>query len=122
MITLAAPFLGPVTVSMLPNPSFSDAQGHDVAVNHRRSMDGTSYTYTKTSGKYKLTYSFENISRAKALEIEEFILAFSGEKIRLTNFKNEIWEVVILNVPVTVEVNGVDRCSFTLELLGRQVA
>jgi len=58
-------------------------------------MNGAFYSYVKSGNLHRLTYTFSSIGRGKMIEVVEFLKKFRGEHIRLTNFRGEIWKVII---------------------------
>lgn len=105
MILLQAPVPGVQTTSVLPNPSFNDAESIRASVRMQQSMDGTLYTTVKRGGRSKLLYEF-SLSRAKALELEAFYAAYFDKKIRMTNHKGEVWEGYITVNPFETTAAG----------------
>ncbi len=122
MILLQAPHEIIQTTTLLPDPEFHDEQEREVHAIVKYAMDGTIYTTRKRNNSQKLTYDF-NLTRLKSLELFEFIKAYFPYNIRLTNWKNEVWVVKILNDPIDFtavaikEINTV-RLEFRGELLG----
>ena len=94
-IVLEAPYSAPVTASLLPNPILQDDEGLDVNVNLRQSMDGTPYTYVKSSLRSVITYTFENIGRGKLLELQEFVRLYAGVDIKITDYNGDVWKATI---------------------------
>ena len=90
-IELAAPYPAIQTVTVLPNPQFGDGEAISVEVTTKRAMDGTLYTYTKsTGGRRRLTLPMQ-ISRMKGLELRAFIQSYYASKIRLTDHLGQVW-------------------------------
>jgi hypothetical protein len=56
-------------------------------------MDGTHYSYIRTSDDQILEYSYEELGRGKLLELIEFHKVYATSVIRLTNWHGEIWRV-----------------------------
>lgn len=98
MIILQAPHELIQVTTLLPSPEFSDLQNTRGEINIKRSIGGQKYTYVKAKGRRKLTYSFV-LTRLKAAELQNFLSLFVASKIRLTNHKNEIWVVNLMNDP-----------------------
>lgn len=127
---LAAPFNAPTTISLLPNPQLGDEEALDTELVYDESVSGNPHTYVQRSGNRKLTYEFANIGRGKMLEIQEFIHAYGGEQIRLTDHKGGIWRVVLATTNVgfitdkkTLSSGGPrsEAGSFRLEFIGERV-
>lgn len=130
-VELQAPYAAPTTVTLLPNPVFSDSEGLDVTVDYKESMNGTRHSYVTNPGTTKLTYEFQNMGRGKMLEIQEFLIAYIGEEIRLRNFKDEVWKVFITSDPHTFAHDQLSVASggprqesgnFTLEFTGVKIS
>lgn len=122
MIILQAPHEIIQTTSFLPNPEFHDEQNAQIVSNLQYAMDSTPYTCIKQNTRNKLVYDF-NLTRLKSLELFEFIKAYFNFNIRLTNWKNEVWVVNIVNNPqdfmaVAIKEINTIRLEFEGELLG----
>lgn len=90
MIVIKTPHPTYTTVLILPNPQFGDGETVVRDINIQRSMDGTPYSYLKTSSQVRLTYSLI-LTRMKSLELLEFLESFAGETWRLTDHKNDTY-------------------------------
>jgi hypothetical protein len=103
MFEFAAPHPGIQTVSLLPNPSFSDTESLTASVSPQRATDGTLYTYVKTKGgRRKLTWAFQ-LTRLKALELRAFLLSYFASKIKITDHNGRIWVGNFTNNPFEIE-------------------
>ena len=131
MIELSAPFVAPTTITLLPNPDFEDEEGLDVEVDYKESMDGTRHTYVRNAEQTVIKYTFTNMGRGKMFEMQEFLIAYIGEEIRLTNFRNEVWRVNITSDPHTFEHTNLSKPaggprgesgSFELEFTGVKIS
>jgi hypothetical protein len=94
-IELAAPFEAPAAITLLPNPSFSDEEGSDAALNYSESMNGTPYTYIRRRTQRRLRFTFASIGRGKLLELLTFFQTYTASFIRLRTHTGEIWRVAI---------------------------
>ena len=65
------------------------------------------------------------------LEVQEFIQAYIGEEVRLVNFRDEVWKVIITSDPNTFTLDrrsynsgGVrkEAGNFTLEFVGTKIS
>ena len=122
MIVLQAPHSLIQTTTILPDPEWNDGEGIMSTMSLNSAEDGTLYSYVKRTDRRKLGYTFQ-LSRAKALELKEFIIAYAGEKIRLTNHKDEVWVVVFADD--NFDFAQVDRCNnmtITLQFEGVKIA
>lgn len=127
MIRLEGTYDTPTVVTLIPSPVVEDTQGLEDQINFGQSMDGTRYTYVKSTNDKRLSYTFQNIGRGKILEIQEFFRTFRGEFIRLINFRGETWKVFVDADSINFQTDkrsvnsGGSRKeagSFTLEFVG----
>ena len=103
MLRLAAPYPTVQTVTLLPNPEFSDSEGLTAEVLQYRSMVGNLYTYVKAkNSKKRLLFRFQ-LNRQKALELRAFIQSYYKSKISLTDHNNVSWVVYLMNNPFEFE-------------------
>jgi hypothetical protein len=99
MFEFAAPHPGIQTISLLPNPQFSDTEALTASVSTQRATDGTLYTYVKTKGgRRKLSWTFR-LLRPKALELRAFLLSYFASKVRVTDHNNRVWVGNFTNNP-----------------------
>ena len=99
MFQFAAPYPGIQTVSLLPNPTFSDTEALTASVSAQRATDGTLYTYVKTkSGRRKLSWNFQ-LTRLKGLELRAFLLSYFASKVKITDHNGRIWVGNFTNNP-----------------------
>ncbi len=118
MIVLQAPHTLIQTTTLLPDPDYEDSEALDVGIIIKNAMDGTDYTYIKSSLNRILSYSLY-LKRSKQLELEAFIKAYYGEDIRLTNHKEEVWVVKIMNELIDFEIlNKGERVQIVLQFHG----
>lgn len=108
MIKFEAPLPDIQTTSFFPNPELNDTKAARNEVAMRRAMDGTRYTYVKSSDRFRFSFTFR-LARMKALELRAFIISYSGSLIRLTDHKDEVWDVYLMNNPF--EFNGAGRAE-----------
>lgn len=97
-VLLHAPYPNIETISLLPNPIFSDLENQKSNVSIRRSMNNVVRTYVKKRTNHDFSYSFR-LTRAKALELKAFIESYNRVKILLVNHKDEQWVVNLTNNP-----------------------
>lgn len=129
-VELAAPFNAPTTITLLPHPQLGNEEGLDTELAYDESVSGNPHTYVQRSGNKRLVLEFANVGRGKMLEVQEFVQAYAGETIRLTDHKGSIWRVVFATTNVSFTVNkktfssGGPRSeagSFRLEFIGEQI-
>lgn len=124
MIEIQAPWPSAAQLITLPNPEFNDGENLAVAVTSKRAMDGTLYSYVKTTGKTGLTWDFQ-ITLKKARELRNFILDYYDAQWRVKDFRGDYWLVRPTRNPFEfisrgreMVSNGRERWSITLELEG----
>ncbi len=127
---LEAPFAGPITVMIVPNPEPENTEGRDISVELKLSIDGTRSSYVKSSERRTLIFTWRGLGRGKLVEIEEFFKLYVGDHIRLTDFRGDQWDVIFGENPIDVSINtrsvnaGAARKesgSVTLEFLGIKI-
>ena len=128
MIILQAPMPALETTTVLPNPQLNDSEAPRHVVTTTRAMDGTLYTYIKTSATDKLNYTFL-LSRMKGLELRAFITAYFRARVRMQNHKGEVWEVYFLNNPFEFDASdgarnapGGEQITVVLEMEGVKIS
>jgi hypothetical protein len=113
-------------VIVLPAPEFNDKEGGNGRINIKRAMDGTRRIYKRDQPSSRLMYDFI-MDRVKAIELRQFILMYNSSVIRMTNWKGEIWYVVLTNNPFQLTEDAYwqsswgNKCSITLEFQGVKV-
>jgi len=90
MFQMAAPYPTLQTLTVMPNPQFSDQEMNLNTVSRRTAMDGTRYTYVKRRPRRKLQWAFR-LSRNKALEVRAFFMSYFASEIKITDHRNRIW-------------------------------
>lgn len=78
------------TVTYLPNPEFGDSEAILSQVNKQRAIDGSLYTYVKSTTRRKLLFQF-NLTRGKAMELYYFFQSYYATQITLTDHNNVTW-------------------------------
>ena len=81
-------------------------------------MNGSVQTHVKTNDNRRLTQTFRMLDRQKAVEVVEFFKYYNSDKIRLTNWKGEIWKVNLLTNPIDFVKTGRFRTDVSLEFEG----
>lgn len=78
MFVIKAPFPLYKTTVLLPSPEEGNNRALQSSVQTLRAVDGTLYTYVKKKrGRRAHTWDFL-VSRAKALEVKEFVRLYAG--------------------------------------------
>lgn len=128
---IEAPFPGITDAIIFPNPDLGNTEGRDVSVNFKQSMDGSVTTYVRSSQRKSLSFTWNVLGRGKLVEIQEFYKLFSGNRLKLTDFRGDVWDVIFAEDPVTITVETLSQNaggartesgSLTLEFLGAQIA
>lgn len=103
MMEFAAPYPAIQTISLMPNPQFSDTEALTASVSPKRATDGTLYTYVKTKNRRrKMTWTLQ-LSRPHALELRAFLLAYFASTIRIKDHNDRIWAGYFTNNPFEFE-------------------
>jgi hypothetical protein len=65
----------------------------------KRALDGTLYTYVKTTGgRRKMSWTLRML-RAKALELRAFLRSYFASKVKITDHNGRIWVGHFTNNP-----------------------
>lgn len=109
------------TVTYLPNPEFGDSEAILSGVQRTRAIDGSLYTYVKTTTRRKLLLQF-NLTREKALELNAFLQAYHAETVLLTDHNDVEWTGKFTSNPFDFSGDGRDeRQVIQLEFEGSPV-
>lgn len=90
MFKMSAPYPTLQTMTVMPNPQFSDQEANLNTVNRLTAMDGTRYTYVRRRSRRRLLWTFR-LSRPKALEVQEFFKSYFASLIRIVDHRGRIW-------------------------------
>jgi D-alanyl-D-alanine carboxypeptidase len=107
----------------LPCPEFNDTEGSVIRLNVKRSMNGIRRVYKRDNPTSQLKYDLV-MDRLKAIELRNFILANNSNALKLTNFKGELWLVLLTNSPFSFAEDAYrnstygNRSSISLEFEG----
>jgi hypothetical protein len=96
------------TVTYLPNPEFGDSEALLSEVKKKRAVDGTLYTYIKTTDRRKLLFQFK-LTREKALELYAFFKAYHSTTISLIDHNGIEWVGKFTSNPFDFEDGGRDE-------------
>lgn len=94
-INLDAPYAIPEVGVILKNPIVSNTEALDSIITSHRTMNGILHTYKSTTGDSRIVYDFKAVPRVKLLELLDFFQIYNSEKIKLTDFNGDEWEVFI---------------------------
>ncbi len=117
MIYIMAPIQAPVTTIVLPNPLPQDRESNLLTVTARRSMNNTLYTYIKDTGRLQLTYKME-LFRGKALELRAFVQEYQMSDLRLIDYRDRNYAVVLTGDPfefTPIARDNVTQITLTFE-------
>lgn len=98
-VILTTPYPAINVSSVLPNPKFQNASASEQSVLLHRSTDGDGYTYVKSSERRRLSLPFE-LSRMKALEVEEVLRVYRGATFRIHLWDDTVWIGQLTNNPL----------------------
>lgn len=90
MFRMTAPYPTFQTLTVMPNPQFSDQEANLNTVNRLTAMDGTRYTYVKRRPRRKLLWSFR-LTRNKALEVEAFVNSYFASRVQIVDHRGRTW-------------------------------
>jgi len=90
MFRMSAPYPMLQTLTVMPNPQFSDQETNLNTVNRLTAMDGTRYTYVKRRVRRKLLWSFR-LTRNKALEVEAFVNSYFASRVQIVDHRGRTW-------------------------------
>jgi len=90
MFRMEAPYPTLETLTVMPNPQFSDQEGNLNTVSRLTAMDGTRYTYVKRRARCKMRWNFK-LARNKALEVRAFFMSYFASQIRIVDHRNRVW-------------------------------
>ena len=127
-ITLSYPVTSPTNAVTLPHQNLEYTDTFELPVQYGKSMNGTFYTYKKTDSKRTFAYSFTNVRQSILDDLETFMLASAGQRIRLVDQDDNNWSVLLLTNPLDIGyeryLNSTckDAGGFTLQLTGYSIA
>ena len=100
MIEISAPWPNIVSTTKLPNPSLGDGEALTSSLTAKRAMNGSLYTYVKTSVGFKtLSMSFV-LTRGKGEEFKRFLVAYASKQIKLTDQQSQVWLGYFITNPI----------------------
>lgn len=109
------------TITYLPNPEFGDSEALHNEVNKKRALDGTLFTYIKTTTDRKLIFRFK-LTREKAMELYYFFQSYFTSTISLTDHNGVEWSGKFTSNPFDFKNLGVgEQQEIQFEFEGTQV-
>ena len=102
MVYLQVPFDLIQTTIMLPNPKLGDTTNNQIDMQARNSMNGTLYTYVKTSDRIKKVWDFR-LTREKSIELETFLDYYNQLEFRVVDWNDKEYRMWLTNYPVSFE-------------------
>lgn len=101
------------TVSVLPNPQFSDQESSTYEVDIKRAQDGTIYTYVKTKdGRRRFQWRF-SLTREKGLELMAFIQSYFASVVTVTDHNARVIVGNFTNNPFEFSTDAKGLLSIT---------
>lgn len=116
MFRMEAPYPTLQTLTVMPNPQFSDQEGNLNTVSRLTAMDGTRYTYVKRRIRRKLHWTFK-LSRNKGLEVRAFFMSYFASQIRISDHRNRVWVGNFTSNPF--EFEGLSRAAPAIDSMLR---
>jgi hypothetical protein len=106
---LQAPF-GAITQAIaLPNPQFGDKEAREQLVTPKRTMNGTLYTYVRSTNNKTLDFNFI-LSRKIAEDLKNFLINYHQKEMLMNaEWRNENWRVRLINNPVEFLIQQYDE-------------
>lgn len=98
MFQFQAPYPGVQTISVVPNPKFSNSEALRVQVSRKHAMDGTRYTYVNRKGGRTLQWTFR-LTRNKGLELRAFIQSYFASTVKVIDHNGRVWVGNFTNNP-----------------------
>lgn len=98
MTKLEAPYGKIQTAIILPSADFGDQHGLAINLNRMVSITNVRYTYIKRKQRDKINCTI-TMPLNKVFELQAFINLYLLEDIKLTDYKNDIWNVKLMNNP-----------------------
>jgi len=105
MFRMEAPYPSLQTLTVMPNPQFSDQETNLNTVSRNTAMDGTRYTYVRRRTRRKMLWTFR-LSRPKALEVQAFFKSYFASQIRITDHRSRTWIGHFTSNPFEFEAIG----------------
>ncbi|MCA9072080.1 MAG: hypothetical protein KDA84_24295 [Planctomycetaceae bacterium] len=105
-VLIHAPYPTIETVSVLPNPQFSDSEALADEVEIKRAMNGKVRTYVKTkNGRRKLIWEFQ-LARPKTLELYQIFKSYFSMKFLVEDHHSRRWVGNFVNNPFEFASNN----------------
>ena len=106
----------------LPSPNLGDTYNPASEVVIRNAMSGKLYSYTKSNNRIEFSWDF-NLAKEKAIELEEFIKVYSAENIRIIDWRERVYLVKLVNLPVDFAAIAInERQQIRLQFEGERLA
>lgn len=96
---------GPGRAIVMPAPQFDDSIGNVIGITIKRTMNGGTYSFVKSSDRQKLIWTFK-IAQSKAIELRTWIIASISELIDVTDWKGRVWKARMTTNPTTLSADG----------------
>jgi hypothetical protein len=102
---LQAPYPTLQTTSHLPNPQLGESVGNVTKKNDFLAMDGTKYTYVKTTGRVKMVWTFR-LTQGKKEEVAAFYRSYKADELRIIDHLGDIYIGFFTSNPLEFESLG----------------
>jgi hypothetical protein len=128
MFTLSAPYPSQQTTTILPNPQLGNSEANTGTITRKVAVDGTRYTYVRSSDRRKFTWSFR-LTRNKALELVAFIKAYHTSAVRVEDHSGRViigvfrtnpfeFETALASKPAILPLRRGEQVTITVEFEG----
>lgn len=122
-------FLAPGRNIVLKDPSLADLRQTTVSVSINTMMSGVVRTRRSTPATTALRLTFKEVTRAKTIEMRDFIVATLGEQVRYIDYDGVSWLGYIITEPNSFLTTGRglgnearrEANEFTIEFEGRKL-
>lgn len=102
----------------LPSPQVGNLRNNQLDVAIRNSMNGTLYSYVKSSDRLKFAWDLF-LTRQKALELEYFIEYYDEYEWRVTDWEENVYRMYLINDPFDfTRISKDELTTVRLELEG----
>lgn len=120
-IYLSAPWDLIQATIMLPSPQIGNLENNQLDVAIRNSMNGTLYSYIKSTDRVKKSWDFF-LTRQKSLELEYFIEYYDHLQWRVFDWENRVYRMNLINDPFDLtRVSRGELTTIRLELEGYEI-
>lgn len=105
-IYLAGPYPLSTRSIKLPAPALGDGRTEVLRIITLRSMGGEIQQAKKTTNLKRFTLPYAQLSRLKAVEVQDFFDAMVGELVRYSDVDGRLWKCAVLSAEIRIIQNG----------------